>query len=1174
MTALEQLNAYFRDLETRMRAMAAWRGVAATSATAFGLTLLLVWIANGYQFATSIVIPFRILLFGGITTVAFALLIPIKKLTRKHLARLAETRVPEFEQRLLTAEREDAKNPFSELLAEDALRIARRHPPEEFAPQRFIYGFGATAGAACALLVWLIAAGPGFWGYGAALLWTGNASAARRPIYDIAVSPGNTTVRRNSDQAITARLLGFSAPSVSIYAKYDRALKWESVPMQPQPGGNGYRFVFAGLTDSVDYYIQAGARESRHFRLAVKDLPSVKRLRVRVHFPPALGLPDAVSAPGGDIRAVKGSEAIVSVLTDKPLDSGVLMLDGGKQIPLQKQADGWMAAQLPLEKDGTYHVAAIDRGEAVRISDDYFIQAKSDEPPTVAIVRPGRDTHVSPIEELPVTVKASDDFGIEAMELHYSVNGGPEHTVSLLKQKNLREAENGTTLYLEDFHLVPGDLVSFYATARDANTTSRSDIFFAQAEPFDLKFMQSQQAGGMAGGNQADDIVEREKQIVAATYNELKQPKGQPAEQEDAKSLAQVQAKLSEQEKTLASRMSDRDMTEVNPQLAEMTKLMAQAASQMDSAAAELGSARWQGALPPEQKALQSLSRIDAMYRDFQVAFGGMGNAGMSGAQRDLARMFDLEMDMSKNQYETGQSASDQGSGQKDSMDKIFERLQALARRQQELAAQRPEQKAFEQRWQEEQLRREAEELQKQMRQLASQSPGSSPSDMQHGQQSASESDSSPTRQTVQAASSGDQNRQMTQAMREAAQALQRAEEDMRKAAEGSDQAAGQRAAEELARAKNALDQALQKQADSSMASLTRQAQQLAEAQRRIADRMKQMYGSGSEMFDPRSEIFPNEGETARNRQEPNSADGGVPMPQMTDPMNPIPYGYGNYWFRRRYLPQLTPPHMPAPEERGLANAKDQLATQVEQLEKQLQRELQNLEATQPDAAAKLRKALSALEEEDLAMRMRKNAEWMREGFGDRNLPTEDSMARALDQLSRNLQQAQQAIRPSASASGQNDSAEQALNDLWALREQMQQAQQAQGNGSTNQAGREQGESGAWAPLGSEGPSIDRDQLKSAITDLNRLRAQMRPNDHSYRYLDYTLGYLVHLYHADPNVLRAAIAEDAINNLERLEIELAQHAGANVQGGRTGTPEAAPQKYKDAVADYFKKLSQ
>jgi hypothetical protein len=137
-----------------------------------------------------------------------------------------------------------------------------------------------------------------------------------------------------------------------------------------------------------------------------------------------------------------------------------------------------------------------------------------------------------------------------------------------------------------------------------------------------------------------------------------------------------------------------------------------------------------------------------------------------------------------------------------------------------------------------------------------------------------------------------------------------------------------------------------------------------------------------------------------------------------------------------------------------------------------------------------------------------------------------------------------------------------------------QQMQQAQGQ-SPGQQGNSQAEDGAWGPIGTEGPGVDRDDLKTAITDLNRLRAKMRPNDHSYRDLDYALGYLVRLYHANPNVLRSAINEDAVAHLERLELELSRQVNGQTAGAaRTAAPETAPRKYRDAVASYFKKLSE
>ncbi len=41
-----------------------------------------------------------------------------------------------------------------------------------------------------------------------------------------------------------------------------------------------------------------------------------------------------------------------------------------------------------MEKDGAYHVAAVDEGQQVRLSEDYFISTSKANPPEIAIARP------------------------------------------------------------------------------------------------------------------------------------------------------------------------------------------------------------------------------------------------------------------------------------------------------------------------------------------------------------------------------------------------------------------------------------------------------------------------------------------------------------------------------------------------------------------------------------------------------------------------------------------------------------------------------------------------------------------------------------------------------------------------------------------------------------------
>ncbi|MBV9267069.1 MAG: hypothetical protein JO061_12945, partial [Acidobacteriaceae bacterium] len=700
------------------------------------------------------------------------------------------------------------------------------------------------------------------------------------------------------------------------------------------------------------------------------------------------------------------------------------------------------------------------------------------------------------------------------------------HVTPLLKGKGTKEANAKTMLYLEDFKLQPGDLVTMYATARDVSKTAQSDIIFAQAEPFDFSFRQSQAMGGGGGegqgGDEAQEIAERQKEIIAATWNQVKDgDKNRALIGQNARFLAEMQNKLSDQAKTLAERMGSRELVGASPQFEQFSKIMTEASSEMQRAVDQLRPARWHNALPPEQKALQDLLRADSMFRDIQVAFGhhgGGGGRGSMGAQQDLARMLDLELDMSKNQYETEQSPMAGSGNQQKQLDDALQKLKDLARRQQELAQQRAQQQTFHQRWEQEQLRREAEQLRQQMQQLSrNQEASESQSERsQMGQQSASgqqQSQSGQESQSGEATQLG--QRGVSEAGRQAMQAIETAEEEMRRAVSDHDATAQRRAEEQLSEAQKSLQRALEQQAGNSLADLARRAQQLSQHQSDLANRVKRQYGA-----------------EGVNTAE-NDAQAGTGMPEMKGPG----YAGGGYW-RHRLIPEPIRPS--TPQERALAVEGDKLADQVKQLQREVEQQARDLAAEQPNAVSKLRKALSDAEQQELALRMQKNSEWLRNGYGDQTWAMEDSITAGMQQLSRQLQQAQRALGQGNSPA-QNDALARALDEARGLRAQIAAGSPTIGGGT-----------------------------REAMDDF----AMLGRNDRSLR--EYTNGAIEYLQHVQgqDGLLDARISANAARSLERLEAELERRLGEQgSSSARTGAREDAPEAYRDAVAEYFRRLS-
>ena len=1241
MSYSSELHSYIGLMRQRLQLGAWLRGTALFAGTALVVTLVLVLALNRLAFPAHGVAYGRLALILALASVAaFGLAIPLARLTRTWAVRRAEKAHPDLEQRLSTFHNREGKGNdlFLELLAADTLALTQQLHPSSMVPANHLFAL-AGAGLAClGVLVWMITAAPGYVGYGASLLWTGGKKDAA-PLYAISVQPGNTTVRRNSDQLITARIKGMQPAQARLFARYASASGWEPVTMQLVPASSTsatYQFVFAGLPENVEYYVSAGPLVSPHFKVRVVDLASVRDIHVTYHYPAWTGLKPATEEHSGDLRAIEGTEARVEFQMDRPMHDGQLTLDSGQTIHLTADGNNIYRGIVPMQEDGAYHLSATDEGQSVRLSEDYFIATDKAMPPELSIDRPGADYRASPIEEVTVGVKGADEFGLREMHLHYSVNGGSGHDVRLLNSPGAKTADGSHTLALEDFKLKPGDLISIYATAKNGHSEARTDIFFIQVDPFEREFSQSQQAGGGGGGGGGNsnqtEISKREKELIAATW---KQQNDKTATAKDnaaqGQFLSDAQKKLRDQVNALSVRMQSRDISEASTEFTEFDKDIEDAAAAMAPSAEKLRSAQWKDAIPLEQKVLQALLRAEATFRQIQVAFGQAGGgSGGGNAGRDLASLFDLELDTEKNQYETAQTASPLEQHRKD-VDDALQKLDALAKRQEDLAnQQRNPQQTFEQRWQQEMLRREAEQLQRQLEQMAQngqQNSNGSASNQSSAQQNAQnpngssgQSNSPSARPQSGSPSSGQSS---DPRIEQALSRLRQATGEMRR----GDNAAGQnadsarQAAEALRDAQNLLASSQQQLASGKLDSLAREANRLKEEGRVQAGEIGKL---------------------------------ASPQPDAISPSD-----LNAMLARRRERDQL-------------AGERQQLSDSLSKLQQNLRDAARALATNQPGTAQKLRDALTEMDDSDLDNRVQRTADWLRRGIDPKSNGIESDIAQGLDKLSQQLQQAQrsmgqeQAGAKLGSSKAQDQTA--LLNQVERLRSQIEAMARSQSGNNQTAVGSNRSQSGAQqftqsgqlsrngqpssnglAPNAPTQPSFGRsgqptpgqradagygfsgdlgNQTRSGAsgdvrfgggigadgtvwnninTGNNRYsRPPQQPTasdpsanpidtERSYQQEMRELGRLRQMTQGDPETQKEvaeltrqmqhldpsrfpgnpAMVEqmhrEVLSSVDRLALELERAGGATQV--RTSKPYAIPDGYRDAVADYYKRLS-
>jgi hypothetical protein len=1201
MNTREQLNQYLRGLESRLRLQVVSKGVAVALGVALGATVALVLITNAFAFSTTSLVVARITLFLALAVaLGMALVMPLIRLNQRRAAGRAESVFPGFQERLVTyVERRDSgADPFIDLLAADTLQHAPQAPPSQVVTPKSLFAFATSAGAAGAVLLWLILAGPGFLGYGASMLWAGPPKDPNLQggFYRITVDPGDKLVRRRSDQPIRATLMGFQAPEVRLMARYKSSAKWEQAPMLPRANDSSYEYLFAAVPEPVEYYVEAAGVRSKTYKLDVIDLAGVKNIKVTYHYPSWLGKKDDVENPGGDLRAVAKTVAELEVETDRPLKNGIIELNDGTKINLEPKSGNFLTAKVPIEQDGAYHFAAVEGSENVRITQDYFIEAKVDDPPTVKITHPGADAKVSPIEEVTVMVTGADDFGLQAMDLHYSVNGQPEKVISLMNSKGSPTAEGKVVLNLEDFKLVPGDVVSMYATANDARARTVGDITFVEAQPYERNYSQSQQGGGGGGGgggqqNDPSQITQREKEIIAATHNFNRGGKNAQANAENAQYLSEVQTKLKEQAESMAKRTTARELSTENQDFQSFTKEMEAAAAEMTPAADKLKSQKWSDALEPENKALQHLSRAMATFRDIQVARGQQGGGGGGGggadAGRDLANLFDLELDTEKNQYESQQSSS--GDKQQQAVDEAMQKLEQLARRQQQLAQQNQnskQQASVDRRWEQEQLRRELEDLKKQLQQAQQQQQQSGQQMSRNGQQSSSQGQQSQGGQQ----SKGGQQSASSQQIQRMLDQINQAQNDQRasqQAQQNGDQtqadAAARRAAERLSEARDIGDRMRRQDTAGQLGDLQQRADQIGERQKELENRLRKSAGGNSK-----------------------DGKGGAAKGPQSD--------------------------------QALASDLEKNLEDLKKLEQDIQRSARDLRAAQPDASTKLRDGVSEIQQNDVERRMQYSAEYIRQGRADQVnqsgwLPP---VNRAMDTMREGIRQAQQALNDGSKQGAGKGEKDQQLAQIESLRRQLeqfsrgqgqqngqqpgqqpgqgqgkgdqqgkgqgqgkdgQQPGQGQGQGGGNQNGGNQyggnqfgggarnggyigGQFGRWNPQGwydmPDGRRAEPGQIvRDFARDLNDLRQRFKDDPEMAKQISDVERALTQASVGDTSgpVLQERLSRTVLPQLETLEVQMRQKAGEDSGGQvRSAGTERMPDGFANAISEYFRQL--
>src|SRR5687768_5832644 len=496
-----------RRARSRRQLLLSLRGVAISLGVVAALLLLTGWAAHRYRYNGTALLTLRIgAMLMVLATVYFALLRPLfKRISDARLARLIEEHSPGTEDRLVTAIEYSSGNGESRIspaivsrLYQDANSTSAMLDVGNVIRRSRLMMYGGAALASLLIFAGVLKWGPREISEGVTQLVTPTTLAATTNAMSIKVKPGTARVPKGSDQDILATLVNFDSQTVTVFARtLGSSEDFQGQTMEPAKARSDFRFSIFNIQDSMEYFVESNSVRSDVFKLNVVDLPYVKQLDVTLNFPAFTSLPTKTIEDGGDIAALKGTSAtIVAKLTGKVRAARIVYPDG-KKVEM-KQQGGEFVGELTVSGDTSYYIELVSTdGEAYRGSNEYDVSVLVDQPPTISFEKPGRDKKATNLEEVFTQARAEDDYGVVAMDLHFSVNGGEEKKVNLqqLTRESSRSLSGAYTFFLEEYGLKPGDFISYYAKARDASNESTSDIYFIEVKPFEMEYKQAQQQG-------------------------------------------------------------------------------------------------------------------------------------------------------------------------------------------------------------------------------------------------------------------------------------------------------------------------------------------------------------------------------------------------------------------------------------------------------------------------------------------------------------------------------------------------------------------------------------------------------------------------------------------------------------------------------------------------------
>ena len=294
---------------------------------------------------------------------------------------------------------------------------------------------------------------------------------------------GDMTVKQGETIEIKTRATGKMPDEGRLYVRSEDETAWQILPLARRGSDEFFRNM-PELYENLVYRVRIGDARSESFTISVSPPPEIVAAKVQLRYPEYMR-DNGDIAPGSDLNLeVPTDTHIAWDLRCRPPVTSLRVKMGKTTIDAEIDATGTRATfETVATNTFKYTFLWTEREHGFTYADVlHVIRVVEDRIPDVELVHPSGDRLATTNKTVKIVARATDDHGLAAATLVYSLNGQNEERVSMRPLKGVSEDI--------DYNWVPkktlpglkeGDVLSFFLEVSDKRPPEGSHINISAA---------------------------------------------------------------------------------------------------------------------------------------------------------------------------------------------------------------------------------------------------------------------------------------------------------------------------------------------------------------------------------------------------------------------------------------------------------------------------------------------------------------------------------------------------------------------------------------------------------------------------------------------------------------------------------------------------------------------